>query len=68
VTSFADPSVRFGLQFDDDQGDELEAAEEQELEGETDSGEDAGKPDSATPDAGGSDSEKVVTLDTFRNR
>jgi len=66
VTSFADPSVRFGLQFDDDQGDDLEASEEQEPEIETESGED--EDDDGAPDEPGSDSEKVVTLDTFRNR
>ena len=55
VVAFADPSVRFGLQFDVGDGAKPDEAEE---------------PAGATETADGEEeaSEKVVTLDTFRKK
>lgn len=79
VTAFADPSVRFGLQFhapDDVEGEDgtHDAVEEALVEaaGESDSaaradatdGDDAAKSPSPAP----SDDDKVVTLDAFRRK
>jgi hypothetical protein len=66
VTAFADPSVRFGLQFNvvdaqaDDEmpSDEVSRARERQ-----------GEPESSPSDAGVADSpDKVVTLDAFRKK
>ena len=66
VTGFADPSAKFGLQFqaipgdEDDEDDGLDLEEEDITADATDA-----KPDDA---AKGDDSGKVVTLDRFRKK
>jgi hypothetical protein len=63
VVAFADPSVRFGLQFEAPEGlPDLESSEET-------AGQDKDGPDGDKPagDAPGGDT-KVVTLDTFRKK
>lgn len=65
VIAFADPSVRFGLQFDLEEGaeDALEAADNNSDEpgGDNDAEASADLPDEAG-------SAKVITLDTFRKK
>ena len=63
IVSFADPSVRFGLQFDleEDMGEEEggEIAQDLEAEGESASGSKASDKDLSA---------KVITLDSFRKK
>ena len=63
IVSFADPSVRFGLQFDleEDLGEEEGGEIEQDIEAE---GETAATPKAADKDL----SAKVITLDSFRKK
>ncbi len=65
VIAFADPSVRFGLQFDLEEGaeDVLEAAEKS---GEEPGGDNDAEAIADRPDEIGS--AKVITLDTFRKK
>lgn len=70
VVAFADPSVRFGLQFD--AGDEDESGEdtghEQASNAQTVPGEEPAEGEDGEPDSGGDGNEKVVTLDKFRKK
>ena len=75
VTAFADPSVRFGLQFEsgeevaqegNEAGPQMKRPEIPRLE--PSAAQDQGEP-ARSPDKGGSgDEDKVVTLDRFRNK
>jgi hypothetical protein len=73
VTAFADPSVRFGLQFDVEATEGLSGEGQSLFEGGSD---DKGEKDSGTTDEGEEPEaedakpkgEKVVTLDAFRKK
>jgi hypothetical protein len=73
VTAFADPSVRFGLQFDVEATEGLAGEGQSLFEGGSD---DKGGKDSGTTDEGEEPEaedakpkgEKVVTLDAFRKK
>ncbi len=63
ITGFADPSAKFGLQFQAIPGDDADNEDGDEDE---DGGPDDTPPE--PPPAGGDDSGKVVTLDRFRKK
>jgi hypothetical protein len=69
IAAFADPSVRFGLQFDageDDDGDS--ASPEQASNYQGDSGDGAASGDKTGGDSGEGGDDNVVTLDRFRKK
>ncbi len=78
VAAFADPSVRFGLQFASTSLEDEDDGEEESAEGVPGEGEAEDLPGGAPPDgkkpagddaeAGRQDGENVVTLDRFRNK
>ena len=65
VTGFADPSAKFGLQFQAIPGDEDDGDEDY---GDDDGDEPAPPPDAAAPKPDADGDGKVVTLDRFRKK
>ncbi len=67
ISAFADPSVRFALQFDLGDEDEIDSGDEADSAATETPGENADD-EPTKAEKGDAASDKVVTLDTFRNR